>query len=62
MARAITGRVVVKPVYVIARDQFGNARFDDWDGLPDEAKEGYRKVMTEAERAKFTMEGYHADT
>lgn len=62
MARAITGRIIVKPVYVIARDQFGNARFDDWDGLPDEAKEGYRKVMTEAERAKFTMEGYHADT
>ena len=56
--------------YALVRDQFGNPRFDDgtgktpgqiWDEMPADAKEGYRGVMTDAEKAKFTMEGYNAD-
>jgi len=48
--------------YIILRDKNGAPRFDDWDGLPPEAKEGYRQHMTEAEKQIYTMEGYHGRT
>ena len=48
--------------YIIVRDKNGKPRFDDWNALPADAKEGYRQHMTEAEKLEFTMEGYHGRT
>lgn len=48
--------------YILLRDANGHPRFDDWDGLPLDAKEGYRALMTESEKQEFTLEGYHGRT
>ena len=62
---------MMKRAYAIVRDRNGNPRFDDgtgatpaeiWNAFPEEAKEGYRSVMTEAEQAVYTMEGYNANS
>lgn len=62
---------MIKRGYAVVRDQFGAPRFDDgsgrtpaeiWDAMPAEDKAGYREVMTEPEKLKFAMEGYHADS
>ena len=62
---------MIKRGYAIVRDQFGNPKFDDgsgrtaaeiWNAMPSIDKEGYRAVMTDAEKEKFTIGGYNADT
>lgn len=43
-----------KQLYALVRDKDGKPKFDDWNGLPDDAKAEYRKLMTEEERNAYS--------